>query len=246
MSRRTTWLPDQHGAWAMLTVPFAAGTFLGDPTWLHLPLFVCWLLAYTTAFHLQQYVRLRRLSRNPRAPRRHVRPLLTFSTLVTVLGTPLLVLRPWLLVAVAAALPFFAVNTLYALRNRERALVNGLVAVVPACAVLLVALRVGGGTLAGGLAPLAACLLYFGGTVPYVKTMIRERRNRRYLYGSVTYHAGALVCAALLHPLWSVLFACFLLRAALLPGRRLRVRTVGLIELGCSAALLVMLLFSGV
>lgn len=102
-------------------------------------------MAYLTAFHLQQYVRLRRLARNPRASGRHVRPLLTFGAVLALLGVPLLVLRPWLLVAVAAALPFFAVNTLYTLRNRERALVNGLVAVVPACAVLLVALLPGRG-----------------------------------------------------------------------------------------------------
>ncbi|MFD3513145.1 YwiC-like family protein [Streptomyces sp. NPDC058657] len=242
VSRRTTWVPVQHGAWAMLTVPFAAGTFLGGATWLHLPLFVCWLLAYTTAFHLQQFVRLRRLSRNPRAARRHLRPLLVLGAVLAVLGCPLLVLRPWLLVAVVAALPFCVVNTWYALRNRERALVNGLVAVVPACAVLLVALRLGGGTLAEGAVPLALCLLYFGGTVLYVKTMIRERHNPRYLYASVAYHAVALVCAVLLLPVSAVLFGCCLLRAVLLPGRGLRVRTVGLVELGCSAALLGILL----
>ncbi|MEU5957620.1 YwiC-like family protein [Streptomyces sp. NPDC047525] len=239
---RSKWIPDQHGAWAMLAVPFAAGTFLGDPRWLHLPLFVCWLLAYATAFHLQQHIRLRRCSRNPRAAERHVRPFLTFATALILLGTPLLVLRPWLAVAVAAALPFFAVNTLYALRNRERALVNGLVAIVPACAMLLVALRVGGGTPGEGMGPFAACLLYFGGTVLYVKSMIRERRNRRFLIGSVAYHCAALICATLLHPPLAALFALCLLRAALLPGRGLRIRTVGLIEVGLSAALLVTLL----
>ncbi|MFF0739301.1 YwiC-like family protein [Streptomyces sp. NPDC004111] len=240
------WLPDQHGAWAMLAVPFAAGTFLGSPTWLHLPLFGAWLLAYVTAFHLQQYVRLRRLSRNPRAAGRHVRPLLTFGAALAVLGAPLLVVRPWLLVAVAAALPFFAVNTLYAWRNNERALVNGLVAVVPACAVLLVALRLGGGTLTDGLEPAAACLLCFSGTVLHVKTMIRERRNPRYLYGSVAYHGAALVGGVLLSPWYAALFALCLGRAVLLPGREVRVRTVGLIELGCSVALLVTVLAAGV
>lgn len=240
---QSKWVPDQHGAWAMLAVPFAAGTFLGAPTWLHLPVFVCLLLAYTTTFHLQQYVRLRRWSRNPRAADRHTRPFLTFATALILVGMPLVVVRPWLLVAVAAALPFWAVNTLYALRNRERALVNGLVAVVPACAMLLVALLLGGGTLTEGAVPLAACLLYFGGTVLYVKSTIRERRNRRYLYASAAYHLAALICATLLDPLLAVLFCVCLARAALLPGRRLRVRTVGLIELACSAVLFVTLTF---
>ncbi|GHD00082.1 membrane protein [Streptomyces finlayi] len=226
----------------MLTVPFAVGAFLGGPVWLHLPLFVGWLLAYATAFHLQQYVRLRRVSRNPRAAGRHVRPLAVFGAACAVLGLVLVVLRPWLLVAVAAALPFFAANTWYAWRNRERALVNGLLAVAPACAVLLVAVRVGGGTLAQGVVPTVLCFLYFAGTVLYVKTMVRERRNRRYLYGSVAYHAGALVCAAVLMPVSAALFACFLVRAAVLPGRGMRVRTVGMVELACSAGLLALLL----
>ncbi|MFI6090841.1 YwiC-like family protein [Streptomyces sp. NPDC051218] len=247
---RSKWVPDQHGAWAMLAVPFAAGTFLGEPTWLHLPLFVCWLVAYATAFHLQQHIRLTRCSRNPRAAERHVRPFLVFATVLILLGTPLLVWRPWLVVAVAAALPFVAVNTFYALRNRERALVNGLVAIVPACAMLLVALRIGGGAPGGGVGPslgegvgpFIACLLYFGGTVLYVKSMIRERRNRRFLFASVAYHCAALTAATLLDPLLAVLFALCLLRAALLPGRGLRIRTVGLIELALSAVLLVTLL----
>ncbi|MEU6764955.1 YwiC-like family protein [Streptomyces sp. NPDC046853] len=239
---RSKWIPDQHGAWAMLAVPFAAGTFAGDPGWLHLLLFVCWLLAYAAAFHLQQHLRLGRCSRNPRAAERHLRPFLAFATALLLLGTPLLALRPWLAVAAAAALPFFAVNTFYALRNRERALVNGLVAVVPACAMLLVALRLGGGTLGEGAGAFAACLLYFGGTVLYVKSMIRERRNRRFLYGSIAYHGAALICATLLFPPLAVLFVLCLLRAALLPGRGLRIRTVGLIEMGLSAVLLVTLL----
>ncbi|WP_367038248.1 YwiC-like family protein [Streptomyces sp. Je 1-332] len=239
---RSKWVPDQHGAWAMLAVPFAAGTFLGEPTWLHLPLFVCWLVAYATAFHLQQHIRLTRCSRNPRAAERHVRPFLVFATVLILLGTPLLVWRPWLAVAVAAALPFVAVNIFYALRNRERALVNGLVAIVPACAMLLVALRIGGGAPGGGVGPFIACLLYFGGTVLYVKSMIRERHNRRFLFASVAYHCAALTVATLLDPRLAVLFALCLLRAALLPGRGLRIRTVGLTELALSAVLLVTLL----
>ncbi|MFC8128452.1 YwiC-like family protein [Streptomyces sp. NPDC057302] len=240
--QRSKWIPDQHGAWAMLAVPFVAGTFLGDPGWPHLLLFACWLLAYASAFHLQQHLRLRRCSRNPRAAERHLRPFLTFATALILLGVPLLAVRPWLAVALGVALPFFAVNTLYALRNRERALVNGLVAVVPACAMLLVALRLGGGALGEGVPAFAACLLYFGGTVLYVKSMIRERRNRRFLALSVGCHCAALICATLLSPLLAVLFALCLLRAALLPGRGLRIRTVGLIEVGLSAVLLASLL----
>ncbi|MBW5422672.1 hypothetical protein GKQ77_14050 [Streptomyces sp. BG9H] len=240
-----TWLPNQHGAWAMLAVPFAAGVFLGGPAagprWAHLPLFAAWLAGYVAAFHAQQWLRLRRLSRNPRAPRRHVRPALASAALCAVCGVPLLFPYPWLLLVALCAAPFVAVNTYYARRNRERALLNGLAAVVPACGMLLVTLRVGGGALADGWRPALACLLSFAGTVPYVKTMIRERGSRTYYRASVTYHALAVPAAYALSPWLAPLFAAYLARAALLPGTGVRVSVVGATEVAGAALLLAVL-----
>ncbi|MEU7578040.1 YwiC-like family protein [Streptomyces sp. NPDC041068] len=241
-----SWLPNQHGAWAMLAVPFTAGVFLGGagagPRWAHLPLFVAWLAGYVAAFHAQQWLRLRRLSRNPKAPRRHVRPALVSAAVCAACGMPLLFAYPWLLLAAACAAPFVAVNTYYAWRNRERALVNGLAAVVPACGMLLVALRVGGGDLADGWRPALACLLFFAGTVPYVKTMIRERDSRSHYWASVTYHALAVPAAYALSPWLAVLFAAYLARAALLPGKGLKAAVVGAVEVVGAALLLVAVL----
>ncbi|MFF2780604.1 YwiC-like family protein [Streptomyces sp. NPDC058052] len=238
MSTVRRWIPNQHGAWAMLAVPYLAGVLTGSPAWLQLPLFLAWLLGYCAVFHTEQFVRLRRASRNPRAAARHTRPALVLGAATAALGLPLLVAEPWLGVAAALTAPFLAVNLLYARRNRERALVNGLVAVVPACGTLLVAHRAGGGTVAEALAPALACLLYFAGTVPYVKTMIRERRSAAYRRGSVAYHAAALVAAALLNPWLAVPFAVCLARAAVLPGRGIGVPVVGAVEVGCSLLLL--------
>ncbi|MFD5329049.1 YwiC-like family protein [Streptomyces sp. NPDC127092] len=235
------WIPDQHGAWAMLAVPYAAGVLLGDPAWVQLPLFVAWLLAYLATYHAQQWLRLRRLSRNPRAAARHVRPAVVLGAALAAVGLPLAALHPWLLLAVAAMSPFLAVNAWHARVNRERTLLNGIAAVVPACGMLLVALRAGGGTLAEGLGPALACLLYFAGTVPYVKTMIRERNSAAYRRGSVAYHACALVAATLLDPWLAVPFAVYLARAAVLTGRGLKVPVVGAVEVGCSVLLLVFL-----
>ncbi|MEV5977813.1 YwiC-like family protein [Streptomyces sp. NPDC052114] len=242
-----SWLPNQHGAWAMLAVPFTAGVFLADgpgagPRWAHLPLLVAWLAGYVAAFHGQQWLRLRRLSRNPRAPRRHVRPALVSAAVCAVCGVPLLFAYPWLLLAACCAAPFVAVNTYYARRNRERALVNGLAAVVPACGMLLVTLSVGGGALADGVRPALACLLFFAGTVPYVKTMIRERDSWSHYWASVAYHALAVPVAYALSPWLAVLFAAYLARAALLPGKGVKVPVVGAVEVVGAVLLLVALL----
>ncbi|MFI6049416.1 YwiC-like family protein [Streptomyces violascens] len=235
---RNRWLPNQHGAWAMLAVPFLAGTFLGHPRWAHLPLLAAWLLGYLAAYHAQQWLRLNRISRNPKAPRRHVRPAVCFGAGAALFGLPSAVLHPWLLWAAACAAPFVLLNSLYAYANRERALWNGLAAVVPACGMLLVTLRLGGGSWGAGPAPALACLLYFSGTVPYVKTMIRERNSRAYYGGSVAYHGVALVLAALLNPWLAAPFALYLLRAAALPGRGLKVGVVGAGEVAGSLVLL--------
>ncbi|MFE2287547.1 YwiC-like family protein [Streptomyces sp. NPDC059443] len=241
--RATAWMPDQHGAWAMLTVPFLAGTFLAPRSgWAHAVLLAAWLLGYAALFHAQQWLRLRRAAaRRPAVARGHVRPALVLGGACAAAGIPLAVAHPWLLLAGAAAAPFVAVTTWYARRNRERALVNGLAAVVPACGMLLVAARMGG---SGWLwAPAAACLLYFAGTVPYVKTMIRKRNSRTHYRGSVAYHAAALaLAAAFLSPWLAIPFGAYLARAAALPGRGLRVPVVGALELACSAALLASLL----
>ncbi|WP_328300687.1 YwiC-like family protein [Streptomyces sp. NBC_00435] len=240
--KSTAWIPDQHGAWAMLAVPFLAGTFLSPrPGWAHAVLLAAWLLGYVAVFHAQQWLRLRRVAaRRPAVARGHVRPALVVGAAAALAAIPLAVLHPWLLLAGAAAAPFVAVNTWYAWRGRERALLNGVAAVVPACGMLLVAARLGGGGLPW--APTAACLLYFGGTVPYVKTMIRERNSRTYYRASVAYHAAATALAALLCPWLAIPFAAYLARAAALPGRGVKVPVVGALELAASVGLLASLL----
>ncbi|MFJ8015369.1 YwiC-like family protein [Streptomyces sp. NPDC096339] len=237
---RRTWIPDQHGAWAMLAVPFLAGTLLAPrPGWTHALLFGAWLLGYVAVFHGQQWLRLH--ARGLRSAGRHVLPALVSGAAFAAVGVPLAVLHPWLVPAALLASPFVLVNTHYARRGRERALVNGLAAVVPACGMLLVAARLGGLGPAGAWPAALACLLYFAGTVPYVKTMIRERNSRAYRTGSVACHAAALVVAVLLSPWLALPFTAYLVRAAVLPGRGLKVPVVGAVEVAGSAALLVSL-----
>ncbi|MFD3872338.1 YwiC-like family protein [Streptomyces sp. NPDC058623] len=237
------WIPDQHGAWAMLAVPFLAGTLLAPrPGAAHVLLLVGWLLGYAAVFHAQQWLRLR--TRGLRSAARHGRPAVVLGAAAGAAGLPLVALHPWLLLAGAAAASCVAVNTRYAVRGRERALVNGLVAVVPACGMLLVAARLGGADPGAVWRPALACLLYFAGTVPYVKTMIRERRSRAYRRGSIAYHAVALAAAGALSPWLALPFTACLARATALPGRGLKPPVVGAVELTLSAALLTTLLLA--
>lgn len=43
-------IPNQHGAWAMLLIPFLLGTVKGGPVFWHIPLFLGWLFLYLTVY----------------------------------------------------------------------------------------------------------------------------------------------------------------------------------------------------
>ena len=47
MRRRPAgWVPNQHGAWAMLILPLAVGALRAGPRWVHLWLLAAWLIGY--------------------------------------------------------------------------------------------------------------------------------------------------------------------------------------------------------
>lgn len=43
-------IPKQHGAWAMLLIPFLLGMIKGGPVFWHIPLFLGWLFLYLTVY----------------------------------------------------------------------------------------------------------------------------------------------------------------------------------------------------
>ncbi|MCY8334638.1 YwiC-like family protein, partial [Bacillus spizizenii] len=43
-------IPKQHGAWAMLLIPFLLGMIKGGPVFWHIPLFLGWLFLYLAVY----------------------------------------------------------------------------------------------------------------------------------------------------------------------------------------------------
>lgn len=65
-ARRKTarqFIPPQHGAWAMLLVPWLTGVLVAGFHWAHLPLFGAWLAGYLLSYYALQAIKTRRLSR---------------------------------------------------------------------------------------------------------------------------------------------------------------------------------------
>lgn len=259
-TRTAGWLPNQHGAWAMLVVPFAVGTVL---CWragaLHsslAPMFATWMLGYF-AFHAASG-----LLKSPPARRHRWLPALAVYG-----GTALVagVATVWLAgPAVLWWLAIFALPLGIALwlasRRQERHLAGGLLTTLLASAMVLVARFPDPPAMPADPAFPAAALLaavtfgYFGGTVLHVKAMIRHRGQLAWRNTSIGWHAAwtvgtaGLAIAGALGRAWPVFFLVATVRAWLLPviasRRAVRPLAIGLVEITLSAALLALAVIS--
>jgi len=219
------YVPTQHGAWAMLVVPFLFGMVSGGARVMHILLFAVWLLTYLFSYPVLQAFKTRKWGQ-------YREPMLLYGGLLTVSGVSLALLRPELLRWVIPFIPLFVINCAYARANNERSFFNDLVAVVQFSLIVFVSHELGGrGDFAEAAWLFALNLLYFTGTIFYVKTMIREKRNRAFYWYSVGYHVLLLAAGIVLFPpLICLPLAVLLIRAVLMPRRHMTIKQIGIME----------------
>jgi hypothetical protein len=207
----------------MLLLPYLAAVLTVGFRWPHLPLLAAWLAGYLLSYYALQAVKTRR-------PRRVRAQLLLYGAVTAPLAMLVVAARPQVLAYAPAYALLLAVNAGYAWRRRDRALLNDLASVLQSCMIVLVVAAVAATPARQVAHVFAAMLLYFAGTVLYVKTMIRERGSAAYHRASVGYHLMALALAAWLSPALAAVFALLLARAWALPRRPLTPKQVGVIE----------------
>jgi hypothetical protein len=227
------YLPPQHGAWAMLVLPYLIGVACSRPVPLHVPLLIAWLGGYLLSYYLLLTVKTRR-------PGRVAGPLSLYTALTVPAATVVIGFRPQVLWFGPAFALLLGVNALAARRHADRSLVGGLASVVQGCLIVPLAAVVAGVPAPDVAAPGVVVLAYFTGSLLYVKTMIRNHGEQAYLVASVSFHA--VVAAAVTVLSWPLVvpFGWLLARSAWLPHRTLTPKQVGLLELVPSIALLVM------
>ncbi|MFF5077321.1 YwiC-like family protein [Actinoplanes sp. NPDC000266] len=228
---RRRYVPPQHGAWAMLLLPYVTGVAAAGFRWPDVPLLGAWLSGYLLSYFAFQAIKSRR-------PRRFQSQIRLYGVSTLLLATPVLVARPEVLRYAPLFAVLIAVNAWYAHRRRERALLNDLASVGQSCLMIFVVATVAAVPAGDVLAPFTLILLYLTGTILYVKTMIRERDSQSYRTASVIYHAAALAAVVTQGLFPAAVFALLLGRAWLLPGRGLVPKQVGLLEIVASALVL--------
>ncbi|MEK3734903.1 MULTISPECIES: YwiC-like family protein [unclassified Paenibacillus] len=229
-------IPREHGGWAMLAVPYMIGTMAAQPILLHVPLFLAWLLLYLASYPLLQA--LKKGSRQ----RSWIRWGIGYGAAAVIMLIPVVLQEPWLFGYAPVLLLFIMVNIWHVLRKKERALFNDICAILLFCTGGAAAYMLGGGGLDAGLAAVVLLnFLYFTGTALFVKSVFRERKNRRYTYYSKAYHAVILLVPFLLGYPWLTLAFLFpLARALVLSGKVIKPMKVGILEIAGAVQFLVL------
>ena len=205
------WVPNQHGAWAMLLAPLLVGAVIAlgydGPSQVHhrsaiIPIAIAWVIGYFCFFAFGLWFKARSATRKAR----YARPMLLYGGIAAVAGLIALLRYPGLAWWGLAFLPLIAVAVSEVTRRRQRSLTSGIATTLASAMMLLVM------TSTGEFAPLPwflfnipaglwvlwlATALYYVGTIFYVKTMIREKDNAPFESLSRKYHAIAFTLTAL-------------------------------------------------
>ena len=236
--RGATWIPNQHGAWAMLAGPLLVGILASEPRWVHLPLTLLWFLGYFAFFATGLWLKSRRKARfRP--------PVLVYSAATVPFGIAVLLMRPDLLWWAPAFAPLLVVGLVLAAERKDRALLSGLATTLAASLMTPVAYDAGGGddwTRAWLLTAVMA--VYYVGTILYVKTMIRERGNQHYVVASIFYHAVAAVAFAFVSWWVAAVFALLTVRTAVGPHTSMKPVHVGIGEIVLNTLVVVVALLT--
>lgn len=197
LSRRG-WIPNYHGAWAMIVIPPLLGTSRAGWTWIHGLLILSWVLGFFCFYAVGQLLR-------SHGKTRYRLPVYIYGSLTALAGIIFLYCYPaafrWGLIF----LPLAVISFWESWHRRDRHMLNNLVTITAAVLLLPLAYEVGNQTdwlnwrFLALPAPIWLITLivwvYFMGTVWHAKTQIRQRGSGIYLVISLLYHwlAASLV-----------------------------------------------------
>jgi hypothetical protein len=232
-------MPKQHGAWAMLIIPFWLGAAASEMIWQHVPFFIGWLLLYLGTYPLLLMFKRKKIPFYRRWAFIYMIPALVFL-MVPLFTTPSIVYFGFSMV------PFFMLNAYFSAKNKDRALMNDLSAIVVFSIAGLASSYLPGGTInEEAILVFAASILFFTGSTFYVKTMIREKKNANFKWISWSYHllvpilwlaAGEAIVAIAAIP--------SLIRAVAFYGKPVSVMKVGIYEIVNAALFFIIMLFA--
>ncbi|KAF0823759.1 YwiC-like family protein [Cytobacillus firmus] len=232
-------MPKQHGAWAMLFLPFWLGAAASDIIWSHIPFFLGWILLYLATYPGLLLFKRKRMALYAKWTAIYLVPA------ILLLIIPLLE-RPSIIIFGLLMVPFFIINAFYSFKNRDRALGNDFSAI---CAFSIAGLASSclpqGGISQMAWTVFAASILFFAGSTFYVKSMIREKKNSSFKWISWIFHT-AVPILWLLAGGWivSAAFLPSLFRSIAFYGKSFTPKKIGVYEIANASIFFFMLLLA--
>jgi hypothetical protein len=219
-------LPKQHGAWAMLIIPFWLGVVATELVWQHVPFFLGWILLYLATYPILLLFKRKKMGYYSKWMIFYMVPALVLLS-IPIWFQPKIIYFGFLMI------PFFIINAYYSSKNRDRAMGNDISAVI----VFSIA-GIGSGFFISEqittslLLVFASSVLFFLGSTFYVKSMIREKKNQQFKWVSWIYHF-IIPIAWMLMGEWLVFVAFIpsLMRAIYFYGKPLSAKQVGIYEI---------------
>lgn len=224
-------LPREHGAWAMWLAPFIIGILTTRMNWAHLLLLISIFFAYISISAFLQGIR------RPSERRSAWRYAGTYFAIALLAGLPLLYLYPMLIYIPIGVIPIFAGSLYYVKQKKERALLNDLLAILALNTTFFASSMLGYGNLerinSGMFILYLWQILFFFGSVLFVKSLIREKHNP-------VFKRAATIYMALLPIIGFIFSGVFMMTAYLFstirlfavpPNKAITSKTIGIIEI---------------
>ena len=219
-------LPKQHGAWAMLIIPFWLGVASSGFLWEHIPFFFGWLLLYLATYPLLLIFKRKKIPFYSKWAVIYFVP--AVSLLLIVLNS-----RPSMIYFGIIMIPFFFVNAYFSGKNQDRALLNDFSAIITFSIAGLASSYLPEGRInSDAILIFSASILFFIGSTFFVKSMIREKKNQTFKWVSWSYHMAVPLAWVMLGE-WIVAIAFLpsLIRAVIFYGKPLSPKQIGIYEI---------------
>ncbi|WP_226692902.1 MULTISPECIES: YwiC-like family protein [Rodentibacter] len=231
-------ISNQHGAMVMALLPFIYGMLLAQPVWEHTFLLAAWFSLYLMTYPFLNLFK----GKNGAEYRKWT---MIYAAITLIFAVPALFYNWQVLYFMVAMLPFVFVTIYFTKQKDERNLLNDFAGI----AIFALA---GMGSYYFPDRIFDAKIwwvaiypsLFFIGTTLYVKSVMRERKNPKYLWVSIIFHSLLVLYFVFIGQFYLALaFFVSLIRAVFLPRKKLSVKQVGLTELVITAVFFIFLLF---
>ncbi|UCZ51975.1 YwiC-like family protein [Bacillus shivajii] len=234
------YIPREHGAWAMLIVPYWIGAAISGINWFHAIFFIGVFSLYFAQGPLLTFVR--------NSKHKDVWPVFSIYTVVGFLFTvPFLFMEPMILLIGIMIIPLFSLNVYFAKTKRERLFINDVIAIIALSLLLLVAYQLGAGMIdLGAIIHFHWVVLFFISSVFHVKSLIREKKNVTFHKFSKVFHVAIIIYAMIFH--WyaaALAFSVSALKTYFVPKEKLKKpMQIGIVEIINSVIFFIIIVIS--